>query len=236
MSVPIELSRLNVYSKGNTTLVKNGDTIVASQLLTPTDGVIIETDGASNFDLSIAPVNIENQFVFGTTLNIQDEYERWKSVAQWSYCYDPAAGNGRLVFNSHLEGEEILLQVFKDGKEVYQETIVNEPIGEDKNWILVAIAVAALILSNIDYKKTVETKTGSDGKTTTTTTTTKSVGGGGTIQPTSSEESFEFDHLYITSSITYNADLYPKLDGSIKQAIFTGNFGEVNLNSIQYDV
>ena len=231
----LELDGLRIYPKGNAVIKKqeNDNTIEVAKLQETTDGIIIETEKANTFDLFLAPITIQK--------------DRWKTVSQWAYSYDPDTNKGQLAFNSLLEGDKILLQAFKNGEEVYNEIILNNNDSTDKNWIVVAIlvvAAASVVLSNIDYSTETKTVVGPDGKVTTTTTKKKSFGGGGVVQPQlpkgkstndETDSGIEFDHLYVTSSRSYNAEVYPLLDGPVCQVVLTGNLQEITLNSISHE-
>lgn len=227
----LELNGSKVFPRGNTQIIQSDNEIIdVSELIETTDGIIIETNGENKFDLFIEPVEVDENLVFGTTLNILDKYKRLKTVAQWSYYTNLELASGILSVNSLLEGNEILVQAFKDGEEVHNYTIENNPESLDQNWLPVAIlivAAASVILSNVDYEKETTVTTNPDWSKTTTVRTKKSFGGGGTISASSSvveqpTNGIEFDHLFITSSHSYNTEYYDELDGPISEVILVG--------------
>lgn len=237
----LELSGAKIFPRGNAQIKQNDNRgIDVSELVQTTDGIIIETKGEKKFDLFIEPIKVDENFVFGTTLNILDKYKRVKTVAQWSYYTNLETKSAILSVNSLLEGKEILVQAFKDGKEVHSYTIENNPESLDQNWLPVAIFVvvaASVILSNVDYEKETTVTTNPDGSKSSTVRTKKSFGGGGTISPSKSaliesSSGIEFDHLYITSSHSYNTEYYDELDGPISEVILVGNLKNIKLNSI----
>lgn len=239
MSNYLELNSNKVFPKGNARISKNASgSIIVSELLETTDGVTIDTNGADKFELSINPVSIDAPCTFGTTMNILDKYRRVKTVAQWAY-HAEAGKNPNLVFNSLLEGREILVQFYKDGKEVHNYTVLNECDSQEKNWIqLVVWAVVTIgvaIIEKIDYKQVTSVTTLPNGSKTTTVTTTKSFGSEGKAakslsNPTSGN--IDFDHIYVTSSKTYDTTVYDELSGPIREVIFTGKFNELELKKI----
>ena len=152
--------------------------IDVSELIEITDGVIIETNGEKKFDLLIEPINVSENFVFGTALNVLDRYKRVKTVAQWSFYTNLEAQSAILSVHSLLEGKEILVQAFKNGEEVHSYSIENNPKALDQNWLPVAIlivAAASVILSNIDYEKETTVTTNADGTQSTIVRTKKLV-------------------------------------------------------------
>ncbi|SHF91892.1 hypothetical protein [Chryseobacterium sp. OV279] len=241
MSNYIELNANKVYPKGNAKISKkDSGEILVTELSKSTDGVTIDTNGENKFELSLQPVNINAGLVFGASMNILDKYKRVKTVAQWAYHYEPGKDYSVLAVNSLLEGKEILVQFFKNGQEVHQYTVINQPDSQHTNWIGLVLSlvasVATAVISAIDYEKTTTVTTGPDGKTTTTVTTKKSFGGGGSAKKSSSPNDpsghVDFDHIYITSSRVFDTEVYEELDGPIKEVVFTGNFEKLELQSI----
>ncbi|KPE49085.1 hypothetical protein [Chryseobacterium indologenes] len=239
MSNFIELNENKVYPKGNAKIFQNDSgSIAVSELNETTDGVIINTNGKSRFELTFEPEQLDQQS-FGATMNILDKYNRVKTVAQWAHR--PRIDNvpACLVANSLLEGKEIIVQFYKDGQEVHRYSVENPCDSQDTNWIQLAIyvlvSVGAAVASAVDYKKTTTTTTGPDGKTTTTVTTTKSFGNAGSAQKSMANSNagyVDFDHIYITSSKSFDSTVYDELDGPISEVILNGNFGNMELKSI----
>lgn len=232
----LELSGAKVYPRGNAQIKLNEHRgIDVSQLIRATDGVIIETNDEEKFELFIEPKKISDDLIFGVTLNVLDKFKRVKSVAQWSFYTDPESKNGVLAVNSLLEGKEILVQGFKDGKEVISYRIENNPNSLEKNWWPVVVVIALVVLDKVDYKKETNVITHPDGSQTTEVTTTKSIGGAGRIMNPNSQDpskAVDFDKIYFTSSRLYNTKHYEKLDGPNSEVIFLGNFKNLVLKSI----
>ncbi|GAB0155761.1 hypothetical protein CHRYSEOSP005_10230 [Chryseobacterium sp. Alg-005] len=236
----INLNENKVYPKGNAKISKKeSGEILVTELSETTDGVTINTNGKNMFELSISPVIFNKPYTFGASMNVLDKFSRVKTVAQWAYDVDPAKDRAVLAVNSLLEGQEILVQFYKEGKEVHQYVVMNEANSEEKNWVALVIgalvSIGTAVISAIDYEKTTTVTTGPDGKKTTTVTTKKSFGGGGSAKKSASgntNEYVDFDHIYITSSRAFNTEVYDELDGPISEVIFEGNFGSLELKSI----
>lgn len=125
----------------------------------------------------------------------------------------------------------------KDGKVVYVQNILNIPCDPFCNWLPVAIfvlAVASVIVANIDYKKEVVKKYDKDGNVIgTEEKIIKSFGGGSVITPSKSiiatstpeilDTPIEIDNLYVLSSRIYPEEIPSNLSGNIEEVILTSN-------------
>lgn len=236
----IELNDNKVYPKGNAKLLKsNTGSIMVSGLKDTMDGITINTNGKNRFELSIAPVSLTQPYTFGASMNILDKFNRVKTVAQWAYRPQIADSPAALVTNSRLEGKEILVQFYKNGKEVHRYTVMNECDSQQTNWlqlvVYAVVAVATAVVSAIDYESETTVTTDPNGKKTTVVRTKKSFGGGGKAKSSlsSNDDNYiDFDHIYFSSTRSFDTDVHDELNGPIKEVVFTGNFDSLELKSI----
>ncbi len=229
----IEYRGLKHYPSGNAVLQKNDTGLNISRLGKSHDGILIDTDGALTWDISLYPVPIESNTVLGATFNQKDRLKRIKTVAQWAIMQCPEGSHAYLVLNSKLEGQQIHLKAKKERRELFSNAYAN-PRTPSSNWLIAAafnLRAMPLTISNIDYETRFDyNKHG----LVTGITITKSFCGKGIVSPgtDSSQLSaarpvvkgacYEVDQLHITSTFSYPQGLAPELKGTITQVILTG--------------
>jgi hypothetical protein len=242
---------LKHYPLGNANIaLKENGNLGISNLVTPLDGIVIRTNGACNWVLTMNPVQIEQGDVFGVTYNLTDNLDRVKTVAQWALRQSPDGEYVYLVVNSRLEGDIITVKGTKGGEEVFTREY-NKNDNPDNSWIHVLVflvTAAAVILDRVNYEKTTKITTHPDGTQTKVETTKKCIGNGGQAQakpvvelsptdPVTEDNIYEIDHIYISSSRSYPAQFSDELDGKISEVVFTAKTQKsLEINNEEYQM
>ncbi len=243
MATTVNLNGFKNYPKGNSNIRLDNGTLVLSDSLNSTDGLIVETNKAKGFEMSFKPHTITRAEVFGSTFNIQDGLGRIKTIGQWALTPNSDGKYAYLMVNSRLEGDTIQVTGMKNGRVVYSKSITNLKEENDPycNFLVLlafAIVGSVTVVAVSSCKKEKKTKQNAQGKTIEVEEViTKSIGlnckmlpiinTAATTNPTLDEDNpIEIDEIIISSSRFYPDEIPTELDGEITEVIFNTNTRE----------
>ena len=221
----IEYKGLKHYPLGDATLELNGDNLVLNANSDIGDGLTVDIAEYSDWELKFDNHELSNNQSINTSLIGVDGFNRIKTIGQTSIFINQE-GRGSLAVNSKLMGKTIKMIAVKNGEIVFQEEYdnpsycQNDPIDSAENWIYIAIAIATLIVTAVDYK--VEKTYDANGNLTQT-KTTKSFGIAGIAFQGRCGDEFNADHIYVESSFNYNPSLNPIFVNTPNQVQFMCN-------------
>lgn len=207
MSNFVAFKGLKHYPIGNTNLQLEGANLKVSNLQNCSDGLMVYAPGISHWEASFNNIEIVDGISLTSTMLAKDGYGRIKVIGQQAIYFDPASGKATIAYNSKLLAPTFSFIGEYQGQEVFNVEYENPNCDPNTNWIAIALAVAALIISAVDYKK--EVTRDAEGKITKT-VTTQSFGGAGIINPGGGVGDIEIDHAYIRSEMNY-ADPLPAI-------------------------
>jgi hypothetical protein len=147
----------------------------------------------------------------------KDGFNRLKTTGQVCVYFDSESGRAAIAVNSRLMPSTFSFIGEYQGQEVFRTEFDNTNPPPFVNWWQIALAVAGLILENIDYKKIVE----KDGDGNVIKETTQwSIGSGGVVNPGGSGGGtpVEIDHCYVEAIETFSPPK-PAVLGSVLEEL-----------------
>jgi hypothetical protein len=178
-----------------------GENLNVSNFQNCSDGLMVYAPGISDWKATTNNIEIVNGVSLTSTMLAKDGYGRIKVIGQQAIYFDPETGESKIAYNSKLLAPTFSFVGEYQGEEVFNVEFNNPNCDPNTNWILIAVAVGALIVSAFDYSKEVTVENGKVTKTVTKT----SFGGAGIINPGSGSGGVEheIDHAYIRSEMIY---------------------------------
>ena len=225
---------LNHYPLGDADLSTQGNELIISNLTSCKDGVMISAPNVSNFVASFNPVEItENVSIVNTSFE-KDGFNRLKTTGQVCVYFDSESGHAAIAVNSRLMPSTFSFIGEYQGQEVFRTEFDNTNPPPFVNWWQIALAVAGLILENIDYKKIVE----KDGDGNVIKETTQwSIGSGGVVNPGGSGGGtpVEIDHCYVEAIETFSPPKPPVLGSVLEELQLTAQgVGQIVMTNETY--
>ena len=197
----VDFKGLKHYPIGNTNLQMEGENLNISNFQNCSDGLMVYAPEISDWKATTNDIEIVDGVSLTSTMLAKDGYGRIKVIGQQAIYFDPETGQAKIAYNSKLLAPTFSFIGEFQGEEVFNVEFENPNCDPNTNWILVAVAVGALIVSAFDYKKVTTVENGEVTKT----ETTVSFGGAGIVNPGGGGGGgeHEIDHAYIRSEMNY---------------------------------
>lgn len=203
---------LEHFPLGNATLEQDGENLIVGNMSSCGDGFSVKTSDVDDWEVKVSPIELGTGQAISYCLIGKDGYNRLETIGQTSIFVNEE-GQTAIAINSKLMASKIKLIGKLNGETTFTGVYDNPSCNCDEfqdtheNWILIAVAIGALIISAFDYKKTTETD--GDGNVTKE-TTEKSVGGASINFQDRDGNEFEADHLHIESTFQFDPAIPPK--------------------------
>jgi len=147
------LSNTNYYALGEARLERTESSLRLTNLTNSgLDGIIIDVDGADEFELNFTPFEIKERNSFNVSHIGIDEWGRLKTIGQQSIYFNPNTKQVEVAFNSRLLSKNGLLLQALQGDQIVFQGHYPLPIQDTRtNWWPV-VAAAVWVISKVDYE------------------------------------------------------------------------------------
>jgi hypothetical protein len=215
MCESLNFKGLEHFSMGNATLQLDQGKLLINNLIDPFDGVLIKTSGFNQWVLNFNPISITPNVNIENSIFTKDGYNRIKAYGQIAAFYDLNLNSPVISVNSKLLPNTFEFVGELNGEIVFTTVFDNSNPPSNVNWIIVAIAIATLVVTAVDYKHII--KKNAQGKVIEE-TTEWSFGAAGIVTPmgTGGGNQHEIDHCYIRATKIYNPSLPNILENAIE--------------------
>ncbi len=198
----------------NLTIINNS-LVVNNIGSTCLDGVMVDTQDFSNWEMVMEPITLDTYKELNMTLFGRDGYNRIKALQQLAVFFNSDLNQTQFCFNSRLTSSVFEL-VGKIGDTVTFDKLYTNPVLPPyTNWLGVVIGVGIYILNHFDYKKRVKRDSHGKVKETEEVFSWNSIKPNGDPNPkqftTFDNENFQADNIYLNNIFDYSSDPRPSI-------------------------